>query len=600
MREAILTAPRRTFASLYTHRNYRLFFSGQVVSMSGTWMQNVATAWLVLELTGSPVAVGVLAVCQFLPFTLLSLFAGVLLDRLDARRTVIGTQAASMVLAAALAALTLADSITSWHVFLITALRGVVLVLDNPARQALTFRMVGPAELANAVALNSSLFNAARVVGPALGGVVVATAGPGVCFALNAATFLAVLGGLVRMRENDLFPVEREDPPGILAGTGEAFASIGRSPVASVVLAAVFLVTMFSFNFNVLLPVLAKETLTAGPAAFGVLSACFGGGALVGALAAASLGRASRNVLFLATAAFGLAQLLLAPQTSLGAASFLLAATGAAFTLWSSNANSTLQLAAPDHLRGRWLSFYYLAFNGSMPLGGLLAGWLAARGGTGLAFTVAGAAALATAAGALLFLKSRRLLGPRAGLGADDVDRRPDLDLLEEPLGVGDRHANAPVRHRVAERGGVGRTVNPDGRRRDPHPARPERVPGPGRNRLQAFRPFAVRRVPGRVPLLHDDLEGSERSRILCLARRDGEGLNEARAVVEVEAVRTPADDDDRPVVVRRGRRGNRDELELDLPAPPGRAKSPDEASHHRRLVDSPARLRLAERRCEI
>ena len=415
MREAILSAPRRTFASLYRYRNYRLFFSGQVVSVSGTWMQNVATAWLVLELTGSPVAVGVLAVCQFLPFTLLSLFAGVLLDRLDARRTVIATQAVSMLLAAVLAGLTLAGSIASWHVFLITALRGVVLVLDNPARQALTFRMVGPAELANAVALNSSLFNAARVVGPALGGVVVATAGPGVCFALNAVTFLAVLGGLVRIREHDLFPVEREEhPPGILAGTGEAFASIGRSPVASVVLATVFLVSMFSFNFNVLLPVLAKETLTAGPAGFGVLSACFGGGALAGALAAASLGRASRNVLFLATGAFGLAQLLLAPQTSLATASFLLAASGAAFTLWSSNANATLQLAAPDHLRGRWLSFYYLAFNGSMPLGGLLAGWLAARDGTGLAFTVAGAVALATAAGALLFLRATPLLRPRA------------------------------------------------------------------------------------------------------------------------------------------------------------------------------------------
>ncbi|MDQ4082219.1 MAG: MFS transporter, partial [Actinomycetota bacterium] len=460
--------------------------------------------------------------------------------------TVIATQAVSMLLAAVLAALTLVGSIASWQVFLIAALRGVVLVLDNPARQALTFRMVGPTELPNAVALNSSLFNAARVVGPALGGVVVATAGAGVCFALNSATFLAVLGGLVRMREHDLFPVEREErPPGLLAGTGEAFASIGRSRVASVVLVTVFLVSAFSFNFNVLLPVLAKETLTAGPAAFGVLSACFGGGALVGALAAASLGRASQNVLFLATGVFGLAQLVLAPQTTLGAASFLLAATGAAFTLWSSNANSTLQLTAPDHLRGRWLSLYYLAFNGSMPLGGLLAGWLAARGGTGLAFTVAGTVALATAAGAVLFLRRPRALRSGAGLGAHDVNRRPDLDLLEEPLGVGNRHADAPVRHRVAERRGVGRAVDPDGGRRDAHPARPERVPRSGRNRFEAFRPIAVRRVPGRIPLFHDDLEGPERGRVLRLAGGDGERLDERRAVVEVQAVRAAADDDD-------------------------------------------------------
>ena len=165
MTGALLRAHTRTFASLRKHRNYRLFFSGQVVSVSGTWMQNIATAWLVLELTHSPVAVGVLAAFQFLPYTVFGLFAGVIVDRLDVRRTIIGTQLASMVFAFALAALTLTGAVSLWEVYLLTGLRGTVLVLDAPARQALTYQMVGRDELPNAVALNSSLFNAARVVG---------------------------------------------------------------------------------------------------------------------------------------------------------------------------------------------------------------------------------------------------------------------------------------------------------------------------------------------------------------------------------------------------------------------------------------------------
>jgi MFS family permease len=406
MTGALLRANRRTFSSLRKHRNYRLFFSGQVVSVTGTWMQNIATAWLVLELTGSPVAVGVLALCQFLPFTLFSLFAGVLLDRLDARRTVIGTQAVSMILAAVLATLTFAGVVTVWHVYALVALRGAVLVLDAPARQALTFGMVGPAELPNAVALNSSLFNAARVLGPAIGGLVVATAGVAVCFAVNAASFLAVLAGLLLISEERLFPLDRGDARlGLLDGMQEAVAYLRRTPAAAVVLATVLVVSMFSFNFNVLLPVLAKQTLGGGAEVFGVISASFGGGALIGALLAASLGRASRTVLLIGTGGFGLAELLLAPQTSVLAVALLLFATGLSFTLWTSNANSTLQLAAPDHLRGRVLGLYYFAFNGSMPAGGLLAGWLAATGGTALAFGVAGGAAAAATVAAFTLLR---------------------------------------------------------------------------------------------------------------------------------------------------------------------------------------------------
>ncbi|MBD0317226.1 MAG: MFS transporter [Thermoleophilia bacterium] len=407
MTAALLAANRRTFASLRKHRNDRLFFAGQVVSVTGTWMQNVATAWLVLELTGSPVAVGLLALFQFLPFTLLSLPAGVLLDRLDPRRTVIATQALSLVSAAVLAALTLADVIAVWQVYVLTAFRGTVLVLDNPGRQALTFQLVGRDELPNAVALNSTLFNAARVVGPAVGGVLVATLGVGIAFALNAASFLAVLAGLVAMRERELFPLDRgeDGAPGFLRGTQEAFAYVRRTPLVAAILGAVLAVSMLAFNFHVLLPVLARETLDAGAEAFGILSAWFGAGALVGALAAATRGRASPRAFLVGAAFFGAAELVLAPLGSLAAASGVLFLTGASFTTWVANANASLQLAVPDRLRGRVLGFYFLAFNGSMPLGGLLAGWLAAVGGTRLAFAVGGAGALAATLVALAVLR---------------------------------------------------------------------------------------------------------------------------------------------------------------------------------------------------
>ena len=419
MTAAIRRANRRTFASLRRHRNYRLFFAGQIVSVSGTWMQNLAAAWLVLELTHSPVAVGVLALCQFLPFTIFGLFAGVLVDRLDARATVIGTQAAALGLAAILAGLTLAGHVTAFDVELLTALRGIVLVLDAPARQALTFAMVGPDELPNAVALNSSLFNAARVVGPAVGGALVAAVGVGACFTLNAASYLAVLAGLLAMRPAELHPVERPDhPPRLLSGTAEALAYVRRSPATLLALVVVFVVSTLSFNFNVLLPVLAAQTLASDAGVFGMVTAAFGAGALVGALLSASLGRASWTVLVGAVAGFGIAQLAVAPlRDATGAAAFLFVA-GACFTLWTSAANSTVQLSTPGPLRGRVIGLYYFAFNGAGPAGGVLAGWLAARGGTELAFAVSGASALAMAAVAIAVRRSEeRPVSRRAAAG---------------------------------------------------------------------------------------------------------------------------------------------------------------------------------------
>jgi MFS family permease len=399
MTAALLALQARTFVSLRKHRNYRLFFTGQVISLSGSWMQNIALAWLVVELTHSPVALGILAFCRFGPFTIFGLFAGALADRFDNRRLMMTTQAAAMAVSIALAVLTLTDSATVWAAYALAFLGGTTFVFDSPGRHALTFQLVGREELPNAVALNASLFNASRTVGPAIAGIVIAAAGVGVCFAINAFTFLAVLTALALMRKEELHPIEREEtPPPLLRSIREGIGYVRRSPRVRLLIGAVAAISLISLNFNVLLPVLASETLAVGPEGFGILSAAFGLGALVGALLSAALSRASWKALVAGMFGFGIAQLALAPQETFAVACVLLFAAGVSFTLWMSNTQSILQLTTPDHLRGRVLSLWLFAFAGSAPLGGLLAGWLTEVGGTALSFSVGGIASLLVAA----------------------------------------------------------------------------------------------------------------------------------------------------------------------------------------------------------
>lgn len=409
MTPALVALNDRTFASLRRHRNYRLFFTGQVVSVSGTWMQNVALAWLVVELTSSPLAVGALAFFRFLPFTLFGLVAGVVADRIDNRKLVIGTQAMSMALSAVLAVLVLTGTPALWLVYLLAALSGTALVFDAPGRHALTFQMVGRDELPNAVALNAGLFNASRVVGPAVAGVLIAAFGVGVNFAINTVTFLAVLASLLMMREEELVPLTRSgEPPTMMRGIREGLSWVLASPEMRLVLAIVTVVSTVGFNFHVILPLLASDTLNTGPGVFGILSSTFGAGALLGALLSAALGRASWKVLVAGTAGFSLSLLALAPVDTVWLAAVLLFVTGSCFTLWTSNANAILQLRAPDHLRGRVVSLYLWAFAGLAPVGGLFAGWLTEVGGTQLAFTVAGGTGLAMALAAARELTVRR------------------------------------------------------------------------------------------------------------------------------------------------------------------------------------------------
>jgi MFS family permease len=391
----------RTFRSLRRHRNYRLFFTGQLISVAGTWMQNIALAWLVIQLSSSPLAIGALAFCRFLPFFLLSLVAGVFVDRLDTRRLLITTQASAMLVSIVLAVVTLTGLATLPVVYALAALGGLILVFDSPGRQTLTFQMVGPSELPNAVALNSGLFNASRVVGPALAGVTIAVAGVGLCFVVNAVSFLAVLVALKEMRVEELTPVVKNRDTRVLAGIREGLAWSARSPIALTVLVVVTIVSTVGFNFNVLVPLLASQTLDVSAWMFGVLSASFGLGALAGALATATLRSASPRTFAGGAVGFSLAMLALAPVHTAGVALVLLFALGLCFSLFTASANALVQLASPDHLRGRVVSLYLFAFAGLAPIGGLVAGWLAQVGGTGLAFGVAGLSGLAAVAWAV-------------------------------------------------------------------------------------------------------------------------------------------------------------------------------------------------------
>jgi MFS family permease len=411
---------KRTFSSL-RYRNYRLFFAGQAVSQVGSWMQRFALGWFLLQLTDDAFAVGLLALAAFLPFMLFGLFAGVITDRADARKLVLATQAGQLVTASLLTWIAFGGFAEPWMLDTIAFAAGIVLVLDVPSRQQLTYRMVGRDALPNAIALNSSLFNASRIIGPAVAGIVYGLGGAGVCFLVNAFSFLAVLLGLFAMRVRDFFPLEEFERPSILRGTREGLAYVRTQPRMLVLLGLTVMLSTFCFNFNVTLPVLADHTLHTSALGYGLLSAVFGAGALVGALTAASLGRASTKVMLVGSLVFTASELLLAPVRGMLLAGVLLFFVGAGFAAWSANSNTSMQLAAPDRLRGRIIGIYFYAFNGTGPLGGLLAGWLCATGGTELTFALAGVVGLAAT-----FVAAQRLHGqpPLVGLRRMHVSLR--------------------------------------------------------------------------------------------------------------------------------------------------------------------------------
>jgi MFS family permease len=384
----------RIFVSLRLHRNYRLYFWGQFLSLTGTWLQSAAMAWLVLQLTHSAVAIGLLGFWQFGPYALLGLFGGALSDRMDHRITLIATQAALAICSGTIAFLTLAHVVVVWQVYAIAATRGLVLILNNPSRQAFVFQMVGREELSNAIALNSSVANATRILGPGLGGILIAAFGVGICFSIDAISYVAVIVAMLQMHVDELIPIERHEKESVLRGIATGLDYVRRTPSLLVALTMFLLICIASINFSLLLPLVASDTLRAGAETYGLLTACFGAGALLGALFAASLPRATWYVLLLSAFGFGLGEALLAPQRTVVGAIAMLVLTGVFYTMYTANTNALVQLSAPAHLQGRVAGLYTYIFAGSSPFGALLAGGLAARGGTELAFLVAGATAI--------------------------------------------------------------------------------------------------------------------------------------------------------------------------------------------------------------
>jgi len=361
------------------HRNYRLFFSGQLVSLIGTWMQNVAQSWLVYRLTGSPVLLGLVGFSGQIPVFLLAPLGGSFADVHNRHRIIVFTQTAAMTLALILAGLTLSGSVQIWHVFLLASLLGLVNAFDIPARQAFLVDMVGRADLLNAIALNSSMVNGARILGPAMAGVLVGAVGEGWCFFVNGLSYLAVLTGLLAMRLEPRPRVVREGSTFAHMIEGFRYAAV-TAPIRALLL-LLGLVSLMGMPYATLMPVFADRILHGGPSGMGLLMGATGVGALAGALVLASrrgyqgLGR----WITLASAGFGLSLIAFSFSRSFWLSAALLVPAGFTMMVEMSSSNTLIQIMVPDRLRGRVMAVYSMMFMGMAPFGALLAGTLAER-----------------------------------------------------------------------------------------------------------------------------------------------------------------------------------------------------------------------------
>jgi MFS family permease len=405
----------RTFAAAFRSLrsyNYRLFFFGQMISVTGTWMQTIAQAWLVLDITRSPLALGTVTMLQFLPVSLLVLFGGVLADKMPKRRLLVLTQTAAMAQAFALAFLTWSDLIALWQIYVLAAMLGLTTAIDNPARQAFVVDMVDRDDVVNAVALNSSLFNTARLVGPALGGVVIAVAGVGTAFFINGVSFVAVIIGLLLMKSSLLHAAPRGGDGPVLEQLAEGLRYSLRTPAILFILILMAAIGTFGYNFTVVLPLLAKNVLHVGSIGFGAMTSATGVGSLVAALALATMGKASRQTLVVGAVAYAILLATVAASQWYGLTLVLLVALGAAGIAFTTTANSSLQLTAPGHLRGRVMSLYMLLFLGSTPIGGELTGVMAEHIGVQLTVGIEAAICAVGIAAGVAYLAAQHAAGP--------------------------------------------------------------------------------------------------------------------------------------------------------------------------------------------
>jgi MFS family permease len=402
------------------HRNYRLFFAGQLISLVGTWMQTAAQSWLVYRLSGSAELLGLVAFASQGPVFLLAQIGGAVADRHDRRRILVLTQIASMILAGALAALTLSGTVLVWEIFGLAALMGVVNAFDIPTRQAFVVEMVGREDLANAIALNSSMFNAARLLGPAVAGVLVAVVGEGWCFLSNAVSYLAVIAGLLAMRL-PAFSKNRVKAS-MLVQVGQGFAFVHASRPIRAVLLLIGLMSLLGIPYAVLMPIFADRILGGGPEHLGMLMSASGLGAMLGAMVLASraslsgIGRSITKAVIL----FGAMLILFAYSHWFWLSALLLVPVGFFQMTHMASSNTLIQSMVPDAYRGRVMAIYAMMFMGMAPIGALLAGYLA--GAVGAPATVA-LGGLACIAGGTVFglalpglrEEARRLVAAKGG-----------------------------------------------------------------------------------------------------------------------------------------------------------------------------------------
>ncbi|MFI5794181.1 MFS transporter [Streptomyces sp. NPDC051677] len=390
------TSPRKAsmFSSLSV-RNYRLFFLGQVVSNIGTWMQRIAQDWLVLSLTGSATAVGITTALQFLPMLLFGLYGGVLVDRLPKRRALLFTQSAMALTGIVLAALTLSGHVEVWHVYVVAFAVGLATVVDNPARQSFVSEMVGPDQLQNAVSLNSANFQSARLVGPAVAGLMITGVGTGWAFLANGLSFVAPIAGLLLMRPRELHVVERAP-----RGKGQLREGLhyvaGRPDLIWTIVLVGFIGT-FGFNFPVYLSAFADDVFHAGAGSYSLFNTLMAVGSLAGALLAARRGTARMRVMIAAAVAFGAMEIVASLAPSLWLFALLMAPIGMFGMTINVTANTSIQMGTDPAMRGRVMALYMMVFLGGSPVGAPIAGWVTDAYGVRAGLAVGGVISAAAA-----------------------------------------------------------------------------------------------------------------------------------------------------------------------------------------------------------
>ena len=401
----VLRVGRVTFAALQVP-NYRRYYGGQAISLIGTWMQMTAQAWLVLTLTHSSAALGGVIALQTLPILLLAPYGGVLADRMNKRRVMIALQAAMGLQALTLGLLTVTGAVRVWEIGLLAAILGLNNAFESPARQSFMLEMVGPEHLRNAVSLNSVLMNVARSVGPAVAGLLIAGVGVGECFLINAVSFIAVIGSLLRLDLSALKPTPPAPrAPGQLR---EGLRYVRRTPELAIPLVMMAVVGCLTYEFQVSLPVMAKSGLHVGATGFGFMTASMGIGAVLGGLWTATRGRIGLRPLVIASSMFGLAVGLAALAPSLLLEIGALALAGAASITFMATANSTLQLTAEPSMRGRVMALWLMGFQGSTPIGGPIVGLTMAAAGARAGLGLGAVTCFVVAAFGLILLRRAR------------------------------------------------------------------------------------------------------------------------------------------------------------------------------------------------